>query len=117
MDIKNILEKCDHTLLAQGALQPLDDLLEVYGQAILNAGHEPVIWDALRGDDGHIYGVPYMYPHPEEIAAFMTARMDLLRAAGIEEVPTTIDEFYNMIGDRVPAELHEELAALKARLG
>ncbi len=85
------------TLLAQGALQPLDDLLEVYGQAILNAGHEPVIWDALRGDDGKIYGVPYMYPHPEEIAAFMTARMDLLRAAGIEEIPTTIDEFYNML--------------------
>ena len=28
-----------------------------------------------------------------------------------------IDEFYSMIGERVPAELHEELAALKARLG
>ena len=28
-----------------------------------------------------------------------------------------IKEFYAMIGDRVPAELHEELAALEARLG
>ena len=28
-----------------------------------------------------------------------------------------IKEFYAMIGERVPAELHEELAALEARLG
>ena len=85
------------TLVAQGALQPLDDLLEVYGQNILNAGHSEAVWDALRGDDGHIYGVPYVYPHPYEIATFMVVRMDLLKAAGIEEVPTTIDEFYNML--------------------
>lgn len=85
------------TLMAQGALQPLDDLLEVYGQAILAGGHSQAVWDALKGEDGKTYGVPYMYPHPYEIAMFMVARMDLLRAAGIEEVPTTIDEFYNML--------------------
>ena len=28
-----------------------------------------------------------------------------------------IKEFYNLVGDRVPAELKEELAALEARLG
>lgn len=85
------------TLVAQGALQPLDDLLEVYGQDILNAGHSEEVWDALRGEDGHIYGVPYMYPADHEIANFMVARLDLCAAAGITEMPTTLDEFYNML--------------------
>ena len=84
-------------LLAQGALQPLDDLLEVYGQAILNAGHPAEVWDALRGEDGHIYAVPYLYPHPHEIANFFTVRKDLTDAAGITEMPKTLDEFYNML--------------------
>ena len=84
-------------LLAQGALTPLDDLLEVYGQAILNAGHPAEVWDALRGEDGHIYAVPYLYPHPHEIANFFTVRKDLTSAAGITEMPKTLDEFYNML--------------------
>lgn len=84
------------TLVAQGALQPLDDLLEVYGQDVL-AGNSETVWNAVRGEDGHIYGVPYMYPHSKEIAMFMIARMDLLKAAGITEVPTTIDEFYDCL--------------------
>ena len=84
-------------LLAQGALQPLDDLLEVYGQDILNAGHPAEVWEALKGDDGHIYGAPYLYPHPNEIANFFTVRKDLTDAAGITEMPKTIDEFYNML--------------------
>lgn len=84
-------------LVAQGALQPLDDLLEVYGQDILNAGHPAEVWEALRGEDGHIYGAPYLYPHPQEIANFFTVRKDLTDAAGITEMPTTIDEFYNML--------------------
>ena len=96
-DCVNVTVNQFRTLLAQGALMPLDDLLEVYGQNIVNAGHEEAVWEALRGDDGHIYAVPYMYPHPAEIAAFMTARLDLLRAAGIEEIPTDIDGFYNML--------------------
>ena len=84
-------------LVAQGALTPLDDLLEVYGQDILNAGHSAEVWDALRGEDGHIYAVPYMYCAEHEIANFWTVRTDLTKAAGIEKMPTTIDEFYNML--------------------
>ncbi len=85
------------TLMAQGALQPLDDLLEVYGQDILNSGYSESVWNALRGEDGKIYGVAYPYPYPNEIANFMTVRTDLTRAAGIEKMPTTIDEFYDML--------------------
>lgn len=84
-------------LVSQGALTPLDDLLEVYGQDILNAGHSEEVWNALRGEDGHIYAVPYMYPAEHEIANFFTVRTDLTKAAGIEEMPKTLDEFYNML--------------------
>ena len=84
------------TLMAQGALLPLNDLLAEYGQDIL-AGNTDEAWAALTGDDGNIYGVPYMYPHPHEIASFMVARWDLMQAAGIEAVPTTIDEFYDCL--------------------
>ena len=95
-DCVNVSVNQWRTLVAQGALQPLDDVLEAYGQDIL-AGNSDTVWDALRGEDGHIYGVPYMYPHSHEIAMFMVARMDLLKAAGINEVPTTIDEFYDCL--------------------
>lgn len=83
-------------LVAQGALQPLDDVLEAYGQDIL-AGNSENVWNSLRGPDGHIYGVPYMYPHSAEIATFMVARLDLMKAAGVTEIPTTIDEFYDCL--------------------
>ena len=96
-DAINITINQFRTLLAQGALTPLDDLLEVYGQDILNAGHAPEVWDALRGEDGHIYAVPYMYCAEHEIANFWTVRTDLTKAAGIEAMPTTIDEFYEML--------------------
>lgn len=96
-DAVNVTINQFRTLVAQGALQPLDDLLNTYGQDILNSGHSEEVWDALRGEDGHIYAVPYMYPCDNEIANFMVARMDLCEAAGITEMPTTIDEFYDML--------------------
>lgn len=96
-DAINISMNQFRQLVSQGALTPLDDLLEVYGQDILNSGHSPEVWDALRGDDGHIYAVPYMYPASHEIANFFTVRTDLTKAAGIEKMPTTIDEFYDML--------------------
>lgn len=84
------------TLVAQGALQPLDDLLEVYGQDILQGNSEKV-WESLRGEDGHIYGVPYMYPHSHEITTYMQCRWDLMQEAGITKIPETIDEFYDCL--------------------
>lgn len=86
------------TLLSQGALMPLTDLLEKYGKDILEGVSEDS-WKAMTGSDGQIYGIPYKYPHPQEIANFMVVRMDLLRQAGINEIPKklTIDEFYNIL--------------------
>lgn len=84
------------TLMSQGALMPLNGLLEQYGQDIYN-GNSETAWTALSDDDGNIYGVPYMYPHSQEIASFMSCRWDLMSAAGITEMPTTIDDFYNCL--------------------
>jgi len=96
-DCVNVTVNQFRTLMAQGGLQPLDDLLDAYGQDILNSGHSEEVWNALRGEDGHIYAVPYMYPCDHEIANFMVARLDLCREAGITEMPTTIDGFYDML--------------------
>ncbi len=84
------------TLLGQGALKPLTELLDTYGKDILNGVNENS-WKAMSGSDGKIYGIPYKYPYPTEITNFMVVRMDLLKGAGINEVPKTLDEFYNAL--------------------
>lgn len=93
-DVVNVNVNRWRTLMAQGALMPLNDLLNAYGQDIL-AGNSAETWAALSDKDGNIYGMPYMYPHSQEVAAFMSCRWDLMQAAGITAIPTTIDEFYN----------------------
>lgn len=84
------------TLLSQGALMPLDDLLNAYGQDIL-AGVSDASWRAVSGSDGQIYGIPYKRPYAQEVNSFMACRWDLMQAAGIEAIPTTIDEFYDCL--------------------
>lgn len=103
-DAINVSPNQFRTLVDQGACLALDDLLEAYGKDML-AGNKDAIWDALRAADGHIYGVPYMYPHSHEIATFMVCRKDLMTAAGITAMPTTVDELY------------EDLKTLKAFYG
>lgn len=93
-DVVNLTVNQYRTLMSKGALLPLNDLLDKYGQDILNGNSEEV-WRALTDEDGNIYGVPYMYPHDSEIAKFIAVRMDLLRAAGIDKVPETLDELYD----------------------
>ena len=81
-------------LVSNNLLMPLNDLLPVYGQKILGGASQEA-WDAVTLEDGTIYGMPAMYPYDEEITTFMVCRMDLMRAAGIDKVPETIDEFYD----------------------
>jgi putative aldouronate transport system substrate-binding protein len=95
-DLINMTPDRWRILLSNGALMPLNDLLDKYGKDIL-AGNPEEVWKALSDEKGNIYGLPYMYPYDTEINNFMIARMDLLRAAGITEVPTTIDAFYDML--------------------
>ena len=54
-------------------------------------------WRAVSGEDGNIYGIPYKYPYAQEVQGFMVCRWDLMQEAGIEAIPTTIDEFYDCL--------------------
>ena len=40
---------------------------------------------------------PYKYASDNEVASFLCCRWDLMQAAGITELPTTLDEFYNCL--------------------
>lgn len=83
-------------LLSRGALMPLNELLEVYGPDIL-AGYSEETWKAVSDKDGNIYGIPYKYASDNEVASFLCCRWDLMKAAGIEKLPQTLDEFHEML--------------------
>lgn len=95
-DVVNLSIDQWRTLVSNGALQPLNDVLDKYGQDIV-AGNSDATWKALSDEKGDIYGVPYMYPYGTEINDFMIVRMDLLKKAGITRIPTTLDGFYDML--------------------
>lgn len=79
-------------LRSAGALMPLNELLEAYGPDIL-AGYTQETWDAVSDADGVIYGIPYKYASDNEVASFLCCRWDLMQAAGITELPTTLTSF------------------------
>lgn len=83
-------------LRSAGALMPLNELLEAYGPDII-AGYSQEVWDAVSDKDGVIYGIPYKYASDNEVASFLVCRGDLMKAAGIETMPTTLDEFYTCL--------------------
>mgnify|MGYP000884863193 FL=1 len=80
-------------LTAQKALLPLDDLLEKYGQRILEVIKEET-WEAAKVD-GKIYGVPEVPPAPN-VNHVILARKDILDELNLA-VPETVDEFYDVL--------------------
>ncbi len=95
-DLLQISPSQYQTLLSQEVLMPLNDLLETYGQDILE-GVSEVTWSACSDNDGNIYGIPYKYPYATEVQSFIAGRWDLMEAAGITSIPTTLDEFYDCL--------------------
>lgn len=83
-------------LLAQGALMPLNDLLDTYGQDIVKGLADEKMWTTFSDDQGQIFGIPFMNEFPRQVD-FISCRRDLMEAAGITKMPTTIDEFYNCL--------------------
>ena len=74
----------------QGAIIPLDDLLESYGQDIL-ANWLPDDWIRVRSaTDGKIYGIPAVTDVPGAFSVMY--RQDMLEYLGLQ-APTTLDEF------------------------
>lgn len=93
-DVVNLSYDQFQTLKSQGALMPLNDLLDAYGPAVKAALTEET-WKSVSDDEGNIYAVAYKYPYEKEVNSYMQCRWDLMKAAGIEKLPETIDEFYN----------------------
>lgn len=80
-------------LTAQKALLPLDELLEKYGQRILEVINEET-WEAAKVD-GKIYGVPEVPPAPN-VNHVLLARKDILDELNIG-IPQTTEEFYQAL--------------------
>lgn len=80
-------------LAVQGALEPLDELLAEHGQNLLEA--TPAEFYENTKVDGKIYGIPEKHPRGF-VGSALAIRQGLLDELGME-VPTTIDEFYNLL--------------------
>ncbi|HHW71251.1 MAG TPA: extracellular solute-binding protein [Clostridiales bacterium] len=79
------------TLIDEGAIIPLDDLLKEHGQNILAYLEEedyPYMREAV---DGNIYAIPFILDFPPAYA--MQIRKDWLDRVGIDKVPETWDEW------------------------
>lgn len=82
------------TKLAQeGALEPLDELLQKYGQTILNTSAQETFVGAKV--NGKIYGIPEKNAK-DSIGTALAVRQGLLDELGLK-VPETIDEFYTFL--------------------
>lgn len=82
-----------HKLAAEGALEPLDDLLKEHGQTLLDVNDE-ASWEAAK-IDGVVYGIPERAPRPF-VGDALGIRKDILDEVGME-MPTTLDEFYDLL--------------------
>lgn len=84
------------SLMSNGALLRLND----YINEICPEFYEVMpkeFWSGVSDAEGNIYGLPYTHPRPTNILSNFIVRMDLCRAAGIEELPTTLGGFYDML--------------------
>ncbi len=95
-DILKVTQGQFEKLFSQGALMPLNQLLDRYGKEITEGLKDKEMWAPFSDEQGQIYGIPFMNEYPRQIP-FITVRKDLMREAGIDEIPTTIDEFYDAL--------------------
>ncbi len=84
----------------QGMIQPLNDLIEIYGfwmKEMFERAENPNVRGLLTFSDGNIYYVPR---YAEQSANYYTLRAWIyepwLQKLGLD-VPTTIDEYYNVL--------------------
>lgn len=93
-DVVSMTESSQVNMMVdQGALLPLDDLLEQYGQNIIKmVGEEN--YNSSRASDGHIYVIPARYLTP--LTQSWIIRTDWLERCGLS-VPTTWDEFVKVL--------------------
>ncbi|MDY5931653.1 MAG: extracellular solute-binding protein [Candidatus Ornithospirochaeta sp.] len=84
------------SLMSSGALLRLNDYIENMCPEFFDV-MPAEYWSGVSDAEGNIYGLPYMHPRKTNILSNFIVRMDLVRAAGINELPTTLDGFYDML--------------------
>ena len=93
-DIIKITANQYYQLVGRGALMPLDDLLQEYGQDML-ATVSDTSWKACQYE-GVTYAVPMRKEYNKDIMDFIVYRKDILDKLGLAR-PETLDEFYNLL--------------------
>jgi len=93
-DIVMLLASQYYKLVGQGALLPLDDLLNEHGEYI-KAAIQDSSWKACTYE-GKIYALPFRKEYTKDVTEFIFARKDIIEDAG-KKVPTTLDEFYDVL--------------------
>lgn len=83
-------ETMESQLLSSGILLPLNEYWDNYPN--LKNARDEATWDVMRYSDGNIYSIGIKNPNPLSIIAY---RKDWLDKLGLE-VPTTLDEYYEV---------------------
>lgn len=86
------------TLMTNKALLPLNDYIDVIAPEMWDYIPD-YAWAGVSDEEGNVYAFPKLYSVDTEVASFMAVRMDLLKKAGINSLPTTISEFKKMLYD------------------
>ena len=82
---------------AQGIVIPQDDLISKYAPNIqARFAEAPMIPKTARALDGNLYNLPWVWQTYTPISEFMLIRKSWMERTN-QEIPTTTDEFYDML--------------------
>lgn len=84
------------TLMSNHALLALNDYIDAIAPELWDCIPKEA-WAGVSDSDGNVYAFPKLYTIDKEIVSGILVRMDLLEAAGITELPTTISGFSDML--------------------
>lgn len=93
-DIISLMKSEFDSTVDTGAYRSINDLLSVYGTDI-KAKTAEGLWTNVT-IDGEVKGIPEGYAS-ENYGLVYRVRMDMLKKAGIQTMPATIDEFYTAL--------------------
>lgn len=87
-----------------GMLTPLNEYIDALAPELWDCVPSGC-WNGVSDEAGNVYAFSKLYTLQREVCANLAFRMDLMKAAGIDELPTTLSE------------LHDTLLALKEFYG
>lgn len=80
----------------QGMLTPLNEYIDALAHELWDCIPKGA-WNGVSDEDGNVYAFSKLYTLQREICSNLAVRMDLVKAAGIETLPTTVEGFHGML--------------------